>query len=89
MNYLTIPQNNFQKLVEPKQMKDIRGGFGSGSPLILVLLAACGGGGNSGSSLESGPSSVLAVAGPFYISNPSVTYQSNSQITATDNSDVF
>ena len=89
MNYLTIPQNNFQKLVEPKQMKDIRGGFGSGSPLILVLLAACGGGGNSGSSLESGPSSVLAVAGPFYISDPSVAYQPNSQIIGTDKSEVF
>ena len=89
MTCLTSPTNKSRKLLEPKLMKDISGSFGGGSPLLLLLLAACGGGGNSGSSLESGPSSVLAVAGPFYISDPSVTYQSNSQINGIDNSDVF
>ena len=89
MTYLPIGLNKSRKMLEPQLIRDTNWAFGAGSPLLLLLLAACGGGGNSGSSLESGPSSVLAVAGPFYISNPSVTYQSNSQITATDNSDVF
>ena len=89
MTYLPIGLNKSRKMLEPQLIRDTNGAFGAGSPLLLLLLAACGGGGNSGSSLESGPSSVLAVAGPFYISDPSVTYQSNSQITGTDNSDVF
>lgn len=65
MTYLPIGQNKSRKMLEPQLIRETNGVFGAGSPLLLMLLAACGGGGNSGSSLESGPSSVLAVAGPF------------------------
>lgn len=60
-------------------------------PILLLLLAACGGGGGGSNSggLGAGPSSVLSVSGPYYIPDPDIDYNRNSEINGTSDDEWF